>query len=328
MAYDAIVIGAGHNGLAAAIHLAAKGWKVGVFERNGVAGGAVQTREATLPGFRHDLFAMNLVCSQVRRFTAPMAPRLRAMAFPLRQRRRHSRPHFPTGAGSASTRILRRRSPASANCPKRTASVGGRWPRLLRATRRIFSPFSAPSCLRSRSPEFRSRPGGPKVSAGCSIPLNLAVSSPREFLDRNFQSGQTQGGRRGLGHASGFFADVAGGALFPYLEAMANQSFGMAIGKGGADTMIRAMLGLLGELGGEVTLNAEVARIDAVNGRASGVTLADGRAFTASKAVIANVAPALVFGKLLPGRAASRRSIGACAPSSWSGHDDGASGAR
>src|SRR5271157_5807964 len=60
MAYDAIVIGAGHNGLAAAIHLAAKGWKVGVFERNGVAGGAVQTREATLPGFRHDVFAMNL----------------------------------------------------------------------------------------------------------------------------------------------------------------------------------------------------------------------------------------------------------------------------
>ena len=60
MAYDAIVIGAGHNGLACAIHLAAKGWKVGVFERNGAAGGAVQTREATLPGFRHDLFAMNL----------------------------------------------------------------------------------------------------------------------------------------------------------------------------------------------------------------------------------------------------------------------------
>ena len=51
MNFDAIVIGAGHNGLASAIHLAAKGWKVAVFERNKVAGGAVQTREATLPGF-------------------------------------------------------------------------------------------------------------------------------------------------------------------------------------------------------------------------------------------------------------------------------------
>src|SRR5271157_5648658 len=60
MAYDAIVVGAGVNGLAAALHLAAKGWKVAVVERADVAGGAVKTREITLPGFRHDLYAMNL----------------------------------------------------------------------------------------------------------------------------------------------------------------------------------------------------------------------------------------------------------------------------
>src|SRR5262245_56992110 len=60
MTYDAIIVGSGHNGLASAIHLAKHGWKVAVFERNKTAGGAVQTREVTLPGFRHDLFAMNL----------------------------------------------------------------------------------------------------------------------------------------------------------------------------------------------------------------------------------------------------------------------------
>ena len=36
-----------------------------------------------------------------------------------------------------------------------------------------------------------------------------------------------------------FAPDVAGGALFPYLESMANQAFGMVIGQGGADTIIR-----------------------------------------------------------------------------------------
>ena len=60
MPYDAVVIGAGVNGLAAARALSAKGWKVAVVERGAIAGGAVKTSEITRPGFRHDLYAMNL----------------------------------------------------------------------------------------------------------------------------------------------------------------------------------------------------------------------------------------------------------------------------
>ena len=58
--YDAIIVGAGVNSLACAVHLAAKGWRVGVFEQAGMAGGAVKTLELTQPGFRHDWAAMNL----------------------------------------------------------------------------------------------------------------------------------------------------------------------------------------------------------------------------------------------------------------------------
>ena len=58
--FDAVLIGAGHNTLAAALHLAAKGWRVGVFEQAAMAGGAVKTGDYTLPGFRHDWAAMNL----------------------------------------------------------------------------------------------------------------------------------------------------------------------------------------------------------------------------------------------------------------------------
>ena len=74
-----------------------------------------------------------------------------------------------------------------------------------------------------------------------------------------------------------FSPDIAGGALFPYLEGMANQSFGMVIGKGGADTMIKAMSAYLKELGGEIHLENEVTRITVTGGRATGITLADGR---------------------------------------------------
>lgn len=55
MAYDAVVIGAGHNGLAAAVCLAERGWRVAVVEAKSEPRGAVKTRELTLPGFRHDV---------------------------------------------------------------------------------------------------------------------------------------------------------------------------------------------------------------------------------------------------------------------------------
>jgi phytoene dehydrogenase-like protein len=131
--------------------------------------------------------------------------------------------------------------------------------------------------------------------------LKLLVSSPRAFLDAHFESDRVKAALAAWGMHLDFAPDIAGGALFPYLEAMADQSFGMALGKGGADTMIRAMTGYLAELGGELHLDADVLRIDKANGRAAGVMLADGRSFTAGRAVIANVVPQIVFGKLLDG---------------------------
>jgi phytoene dehydrogenase-like protein len=62
--YDAVVIGSGPNGLAAAITLARAGCSVLVYEANGTIGGGARSAELTLPGFLHD------VCSAVHPLAA------------------------------------------------------------------------------------------------------------------------------------------------------------------------------------------------------------------------------------------------------------------
>src|SRR3954470_7707027 len=62
--YDAVVVGSGPNGLAAAITLARAGCSILVCEANSTIGGGARSAELTLPGFLHD------VCSAVHPLAA------------------------------------------------------------------------------------------------------------------------------------------------------------------------------------------------------------------------------------------------------------------
>jgi phytoene dehydrogenase-like protein len=69
---DAVVVGAGPNGLAAAIQIARAGHSVAVYEANEDIGGGARSAELTLPGFVHD------VCSAIQPL-AVMSPFLRGL---------------------------------------------------------------------------------------------------------------------------------------------------------------------------------------------------------------------------------------------------------
>lgn len=301
MRYDAIIVGSGHNGLAAAVHLARQGWKVGVFERNRIAGGAVQTREVTLPGFRHDLFAMNLGL-----FAG--SPFLRAHGEALT---RHGLAFAAASDCFATPFADGSWFGVSMDKEKNIARARSLSPEDAEAWQSLSDRFGrdAPhifALLGNPMPSRDLLSVGWKAWRAQGLPwlidtLRLLASSPRAFLDETFVSGKIKATLAAWGLHLDFAPDIAGGALFPYLEAMADQSFGMALGKGGADVMIKALTGYLHELGGEIHLSAEVQRIDRNRDRATGVTLADGRQFEATRAVIANALPQAVFGRLLDG---------------------------
>jgi len=139
-----------------------------------------------------------------------------------------------------------------------------------------------------------------KGVSGALDTARLLLSSPRAWLEENFQSPQVRATLATWGMHLDFAPDIAGGAVFPYLESMANQSFGMVLGKGGADTMIRALENMLAAAGGTVLTRSEVTEITTSAGKATGIRLASGETHTARKAVIAGVAPGALTKKLLP----------------------------
>ena len=76
---DAIVVGSGPNGLAAAITLARAGRSVRVYEAAPTAGGGTRTAELTLPGFRHDVCSTILPLTLASPFFASIDLRARGV---------------------------------------------------------------------------------------------------------------------------------------------------------------------------------------------------------------------------------------------------------
>ena len=299
--YDAILIGAGHNSLACAAHLARRGWRVAVFEQAAVPGGAVKTLELTVPGFWHDWAAMNLSLFAGSGFYKAYGPELTAQGLEFAQAAHCFASVFPDGrwlgVGTDLAATVARIAAFSREDAATWRQLAAGFP----AEAETLFALLGSSMKKRALAFFMFKTLRRRGLGGTLALLRFLLSSPRGWLTRTFRSEHLHATLAAWGMHLDFAPDIAGGALFAYLEAMANQSFGMVLGKGGAAGMIRAMVGMIEAAGGVVVCDCPAASVIREGGRATGVVLADGRRVAALKAVIANVAPGALLDGLLGG---------------------------
>lgn len=288
---DALIIGSGINSLACAMVLQRAGWRVEVLEQAEVPGGAVKSGAYTASGFKHDWAAMNLSLFAGSPFFREFGEDLAAAGLEFVPAPNCFATAFPDGRWLG---VLNDQAANEAAIDAFASKDAEVWRALSAAfpgeAEHIFALLGSPFTRRAVAGNAWRLWRGKGVSGALDLGRFLAMS-PRAWLEETFTSPHVRTTLAAWGMHLDFAPDIAGGALFPYLEAMANQAFGMVIGKGGADTVTRAMVTCIENGGGAVTCGARVEKVLVESGKAVGVRLADCTEKHADKAVIANVAP-------------------------------------
>jgi phytoene dehydrogenase-like protein len=283
-----VVIGSGINGLVAAAQLSLAGHEAVVLERLDRPGGAVRTEELTLPGFRHDVGAMNVSMFAGSGFHKAHAQSLATHGLEFVPVNRPFASVFPNGDYFGVSTDIEETLSTIPNQDDKAAwkAAFEMFPARSGALLALLSArMSKRGLTKAGWQIFRSL--GP---SGLFELSRLIVSSPRNWVEQTFSDPRLHAALSTWGLHLDFAPDISGGAIFPYLESFGAQAMGMVIGKGGADTVTRSLIKLIESQGGQVRCEAEVASITVSGGHARGVQLANGETVQADR-VLANVAP-------------------------------------
>ncbi len=238
--YDAIVVGSGPNGLAAAITLAQGGWSVAVLEGEEIIGGGSRTAELTLPGFKHD------ICSAVHPLAvgAPFLQTLPLSSYGLQWIYPDVPLAHPLDDGTA---VLLERS------VKTTAAALGKD---ALAYRRFFSPMV--EHWNGLAQEVLAPVRLPR-HAWLLFNFGLRAMRSAEGLAESMFGGQrARALMAGLGAHSIMPLNGAGSAAFGLVMGITGHAVGWPIARGGSKSISEAMAGYLRSLGGEIIAGVPV----------------------------------------------------------------------
>ncbi|MFY0409361.1 phytoene desaturase family protein [Solicola sp. PLA-1-18] len=293
-AADAVVVGAGPNGLAAANHLADAGWSVLLLEAQDEVGGAVRSDRELHPDFVQDTFSAFYPLGAA----SPAMTALDLESYGLRWLHAPAVLGHPMPGGDWAM-ILRDRDATCARMEAQHPGDGEAWADLCRTWDRIGEDL-----VHALMTPF------PPVRAGLSMLARLrhvgGLSFVRMLLEPVTQLGASRFGglapqlllAGNAGHAD-IPLDAPGSGLMGVLMSMLAQTFGFPVPEGGAGELTRAMARRLEARGGTIRCGARVERVLVRDGRAHAVRLADGEVVQAGRAVVADVVAPHLYGGLV-----------------------------
>lgn len=292
--YDAVVIGAGPNGLVAANLLADAGWNVLVAEATAEPGGAVRSAQITAEGFDTDL------CSAFYPMAAasPVFTGLELHRYDLRWRHARDVPAhiFPDDEVAVLSRNVER---TAASVARFAADDAQAWHDELALWQRIGEPLL--EALLSPFPPVRGTASLlRRITAGETLRLLRRFLLPARRFGHETFSGE--GARMLLaGNAvhSDLGPDDAAGALFGWLLTMLGRTVGFPVPEGGAIRITEALVRRLTDRGGTVECDREITRILVRDGRGVGVRDAHGEQIRVTRAVLADVPAPTLYRRLI-----------------------------
>ncbi|MEJ7659701.1 MAG: NAD(P)/FAD-dependent oxidoreductase [Hymenobacter sp.] len=292
---DAIVIGAGHNGLVAANLLADAGWRVVVLEATPHPGGAIRTAEVTAPGFHSDLYSAFYPLG----FASPVLTGLRLEQHGLRWLRSPSVLSHVLPDGRTAT-LYTDINRTAASVDSFAAGDGAAWREMYDEWLRI-SPALIDALFRPFPPV---RPAlGLLRALGSSAELirflRFVMLPVRRLGEERFGgegarmllAGNSLAYRPGTGERDQCGVRLAAGDARPAGR--------LPRSGGGAERLVDALVARLVARGGEVRCSARVQSVVVRDGRAWGVRTADGETLSARRAVLADVPAPVLYQRLV-----------------------------